>query len=242
MGLVEILRPAKKVPTVWWSSSDPMSLRPRISTLAILILGEFLFGLGDSLLIAAGIGNTPWTVLAEGISNSVVQWTIGEATFIVSLAVMLLWIPIKEIPGIGTILNAIIIALTIHVMVPVLPEPRIEIGSLNFGPLLMASSGIILVGIGSAMYLTANLGPGPRDGWMTGLQRVTGVPIGRVRITIEVSVLIVGYLLGGTVGFGTVMFALAIGPVVASCLAVAERIGTRGGVSINDRSNFDAQK
>ena len=96
----------------------------------------------------------------------------------------------------------------------------------------MASSGIVLVGIGSGMYLTANLGPGPRDGWMTGIQRVSGIPIGRVRITIELSVLIAGFALGGTVGLGTVMFALAIGPVVASCLAVAERIGSQ------DRPDF----
>ena len=221
MGLVEILRPAKKVPTVWWSSPDPMSLKPKWSTMAILVIGEFLFGLGDSLLIAAGIGNTPWTVLAEGISISVQNWTIGEATLVVSAVVMFLWIPIKEIPGIGTILNAIIIALTIHVMVPILPQPESFAGSI-----LMASSGIILVGIGSSMYLTANLGPGPRDGWMTGLQRVTGVPIGRVRITLEVSVLIIGVILGGTFGFGTILFAIAIGPVVASCLSIAGRIGS----------------
>ena len=219
MGLVEILRPAKKVPTVWWSSPDPMSLRPKLSTMAILVIGELLFGLGDSLLIAAGIGNTPWTVLAEGIANNFEILTIGEATFVVSVAVMLLWIPIKEIPGIGTILNAIIIALTIHVMVPILPQPESFVGSI-----LMACSGIILVGIGSAMYLTANLGPGPRDGWMTGLQRVTGVPIGRVRVTIEVSVLLVGVLLGGTFGVGTILFAASIGPVVASCLSIASRI------------------
>ena len=220
MGLVDFLRPAKKVPTVWWSSSDPMSVRPKPSTIAILVVGEFLFGLGDSFLIAAGIGNTPWTVLAEGISYSI-DWTIGESTFLVSVAVLFLWIPIKETPGIGTILNAIIIALTIHVMVPIVPTPESLIGAI-----LMALAGIILVGIGSGMYLTANLGPGPRDGWMTGLQRVTGVPIGRVRITLEVSVLIIGVILGGTFGFGTILFAIAIGPVVASCLSIAGRIGS----------------
>ena len=221
MGLVGLLRPAKKVPTVWWSSSDPMSLRPKASTMTILVIGEFLFGLGDSLLIAAGIGNAPWTVLAEGISISLNVLTIGEATFLVSVAVMFLWIPIKEIPGIGTILNIIIIALTIHVMVPILPQSESFIISI-----IMASSGIILVGIGSSMYLTANLGPGPRDGWMTGLQRVSGIPIGRVRISLEVTVLIIGIFLGGTFGLGTILFAVAIGPVVASCLAVAGRVGS----------------
>ena len=221
MGLVDFLRPAKKVPTVWGSSSDPMSVRPKPSTIAILVVGEFLFGLGDSFLIAAGIGNTPWTVLAEGISYSI-DWTIGESTFLVSVAVLFLWIPIKETPGIGTILNAIIIALTIHVMVPIVPTPESLIGAI-----LMALAGIILVGIGSGMYLTANLGPGPRDGWMTGLQRVTGIPIGRVRISIELAVLVVGVALGGRFGLGTVLFALTIGPVVASCLAVADRIGSQ---------------
>jgi len=210
---------AKKVPTTTWSSEDPMSVKPRLTTLVILVIGEFIFGLGDSLLIAAGIGNTPWTVLAEGISYSI-EASIGEATFLVSVAVLLLWIPLREIPGIGTILNAIIIAWTIHVMVPILPSPESQMVAI-----LMAAFGIILVGIGSGLYLTSNLGPGPRDGWMTGLQRKTGIPIGRVRAAIEISVVLVGWSLGGTVGLGTVVFALTIGPVVAICLDIAGRIG-----------------
>jgi len=210
---------AKKVPTTAWSSEDPMSVKPRLTTLVILVIGEFIFGLGDSLLIAAGIGNTPWTVLAEGISYSI-EASIGEATFLVSAAVLLLWIPLREIPGIGTILNAIIIAWTIHVMVPILPSPESQMMAI-----FMAASGIILVGIGSGLYLTSNLGPGPRDGWMTGLQRKTGVPIGRVRAAIEISVVLLGWSLGGTVGLGTVAFALTIGPVVAICLDIAGRIG-----------------
>ena len=207
-------------PTTWWSSSNPMSTRPRLSTMSILLVGEFLFGLGDAFLIVAGIGNTPWTVLAEGIAL-VIDWSIGKATFLVSAAVLLLWIPIKEIPGIGTLLNAIIIAATIELTVGRIPASDDILISL-----LQVCLGILLIGIGSAMYLTANLGPGPRDGWMTGLQRVTGVPIGRVRVTIEISVLVVGVLLGGTFGFGTVLFAFAIGPVVAVCLATAGRIGS----------------
>ena len=220
MGAWDFLRPAKAVPTTWWSSSNPMSTRPRLSTMSILLVGEFLFGLGDAFLIVAGIGNTPWTVLAEGIAL-VFDWSIGKATFLVSAAVLLLWIPIKEIPGIGTLLNAIIIAATIELTVGRIPASDDILISL-----LQVCLGILLIGIGSAMYLTANLGPGPRDGWMTGLQRVTGVPIGRVRVTIEISVLVVGVLLGGTFGFGTVLFAFAIGPVVAVCLATAGRIGS----------------
>ena len=220
MGGWELLRPAKKVPTTRWSSSNPMSTRPRLSTLSILLVGEFLFGLGDAFLIVAGVGNTPWTVLAEGIAT-VIGWSIGKATFLVSAAVLLLWIPIREVPGIGTLLNAIIIAATIELTVDRIPASDDILVSI-----LQVCLGILLIGIGSAMYLTANLGPGPRDGWMTGLQRVTGVPIGRVRVTIEISVLVIGVLLGGTFGYGTVLFAFAIGPVVAVCLAAAGRIGS----------------
>ena len=220
MGALDFLRPAKKVPTVWWSSDDPMSTRPKLSTLVILVIGEFLFGLGDAVLIAAEIGNTPWTVLAEGIAE-VIDWSIGEATFLVSVAVLFLWIPIREIPGIGTVLNAIIIAGTIEITVHLIPTPETILVSY-----LQVSLGIVLIGIGSAMYLTANLGPGPRDGWMTGLQRVTGIPIGWVRITIEISVLIIGVILGGTFGMGTILFALTIGSVVAECLAIADKIGS----------------
>ena len=197
-----------------------MSTRPRLSTLSILLVGEFLFGLGDAFLIVAGVGNTPWTVLAEGIAT-VRGWSIGKATFLVSAAVLLLWIPIREVPGIGTLLNAIIIAATIELTVDRIPASDDILVSF-----LQVCLGILLIGIGSAMYLTANLGPGPRDGWMTGLQRVTGVPIGRVRVTIEISVLVIGVLLGGTFGYGTVLFAFAIGPVVAVCLAAAGRIGS----------------
>ena len=227
MGALSFLRLAKKVPTTRWSAEDPMSIKPRMSTLTILILGEFIFGLGDAILIKAGIGNTPWTVLAEGIAE-VINWTIGEATFLVSVAVLFLWIPIKEIPGIGTILNAIIIAGTIHIMVPLIPPPdSVAVAYLQ------VSLGIIFIGIGSAMYLTANLGPGPRDGWMTGIQRVTGIPIGRVRITIEISVLVVGIILGGTFGPGTILFAITIGPVVAICLSIAGSLGSQDGSDLN---------
>ncbi len=223
MGALSFLRPAKKVPTAWWSADDPMSTKPRMSTLTILILGEWIFGTGDAVLIAAGIGNTPWTVLAQGIAVNI-DWTIGQATFLVSVAVLFLWIPLKERPGVGTILNAIIIAVAIEVMVPLLSTPESQVIAL-----LQASLGVLLIGIGSGMYLTANLGPGPRDGWMTGIQRATGIPIGRVRIVIEISVLVVGYLLGGTFGLGTVLFALTIGPVVAVCLSVAGWIGSEEG-------------
>ena len=221
MGLRSILKPAKEVPVTWWSSTDPMEPRPRPSTLLILCVGLWIFGTGDAVIVAAGVGNTPWTVLAEGIAL-MMDRTIGQATFFVSVAVLLLWIPLREKPGIGTILNAILIAVAIEYMLPILPTPE---GA--FESLLQVIGGIALVGIGSGIYLTANLGPGPRDGWMTGMQRASGYPIGNVRAAIEISVVIVGWSLGGTVGIGTVIFAVMIGPTVAVCLNVVGVIGRK---------------
>jgi len=201
-----------------------MTTRPRAQTLAILLIGLWIFGTGDAILIAADIGNTPWTVLAEGIAKNIDR-SVGQATFIVSVAVLFLWIPLKEKPGIGTILNAVFIAAAIEIMVPRLPTP------VSIGPaLLQVLAGVLLIGIGSGLYLTANLGPGPRDGWMTGLQKASGIPISRVRAAIEVSVLALGWLLGGTFWVGTILFAILIGPVVAVCLNIAGRLGQPGEV------------
>ena len=224
MGVLTFLRPAKDVPTTWWSATDPMTTRPPARTLLILIAGLWIFGTGDAILIAAGIGNTPWTVLAQGIARNI-DWSVGQATFLVSILVLLLWIPLKEKPGIGTILNAVIISLAIEVMVPLLPVPDSQ--ALAVAQVLV---GVLLIGIGSGIYLTANLGPGPRDGWMTGLQKASGIPIARVRVVIEVSVLALGVLLGGTFREGTILFALLIGPVVAICLNLAGRFGSPGEV------------
>ena len=213
-----MLRPAKKVPMTWWSAADAMTLRPKISTLVILIAGLWIFGTGDAVLIAAGIGNAPWTVLAEGISLKI-GWSIGQTTFLVSVLVLGFWIPLREKPGIGTILNAILIAAAIEYMLPYLPTPVTLTGGI-----VQVVIGVILVGIGSGLYLTANLGPGPRDGTMTGLQRITGVSIGRVRGGIEITVLLIGWSLGGTFWVGTFIFAFLIGPVVAICLNIAGKL------------------
>ncbi len=216
---MEFLRPAKNVPTTWWSANDPWTLKPRFSTMILLIIGLIVFGAGDAVLIAAGIGNTPWTVLAEGIAINL-GWTIGKATFLVSVLVLLFWIPLREKPGIGTILNAILIAATIEVLLPILPTP-----DLLTMQLAQVIAGVVMIGIGSGLYLTANLGPGPRDGTMTGLTKVTGVSIGRVRGVIEISVLLIGWMLGGTFWIGTIIFAILIGPCVAICLNLAGRLG-----------------
>jgi uncharacterized membrane protein YczE len=200
---------AKKVPTTSWSSGDPMSLRPKPKTLIILVIGLWIFGTGDAVIIAAGLGVAPWTVLAQGIGNQL-NWSIGEATFFISMVVLILWIPLKEKPGVGTILNAILIAAAIDIMEPILPHPEDPILQV-----IQVLVGTILVGVGSGFYLTANLGPGPRDGWMTGLQKITSIPIGKVRTSIEILVLVIGWRLGGVFGIGTIIFAILIGPIVA---------------------------
>ncbi|MEX0964735.1 MAG: YitT family protein [Pseudohongiellaceae bacterium] len=199
----------KTIPSVSWSSPRALNFRPRFITLFILCVGLFVFGVGEAMLIAAGAGNSPWTVLSQGISQ-ISGWSIGVTTFLTSLAVLLLWIPLKQTPGIGTILNAVIISIAIEVSLPYLP--RTDIYALQ---LVETVAGIMLVGFGSGLYLIANLGPGPRDGLMTGLQRVSKLPVAKVRTAIEITVVIFGWLLGGTVGLGTLMFAFGIGPAVA---------------------------
>ena len=168
-------------------------------------------------MIGARIGVSPWTVLAQGISEQT-SFTVGLSTLFVGVMVLLLWIPLRETPGIGTISNIIIISLSIDVMGPFVSEQTILLSQI-----IQALIGIIFVAIGSALYLTANLGPGPRDGWMTGIQKRTGWPIGRVRAGIELSVLAIGIFLGGTFGLGTVMFALGIGPILAICLGIVKK-------------------
>lgn len=208
----------RSVPVVDWSSDRPLNLRPRLVTLFWLVLGLFIFGTGETLLIAAGIGVSPWTVFAQGLGVTY-GIGVGLATFILSLCTLLLWIPLKQRPGIGTILNAVIVAATIEYLLPYIPVPQ------SFpGALAMAFIGVTVTGLGSGIYLTANLGPGSRDGLMTGLQRVTGLPIAVVRTSIEVAVIIIGWVLGGIVGLGTLMFALGIGPAVSVGLYLTAKL------------------
>ena len=212
--ILQLFRPAHKVPQTIWSSDRPLNVRPKLSTILALVSGLWIFGTGEAILIDAGIGVSPWTVLAQGISKQV-DWTVGMATFVVSFLVLFLWIPLRETPGIGTILNAILIAMSIDVMRPFIPDQTDIVLQI-----IQASIGIILVGVGSALYLTANLGPGPRDGWMTGVQKKTNWPIGRVRVGIEIIVLSIGVALGGIFGLGTVMFAIGIGPAISMFLGI----------------------
>jgi len=204
----------KKIPKVTWSSEDAFNLKPKPLTLILLVFGLFLFGLGESLLITSGAGVGPYTVLAQGISN-LTGWSIGLSTFVISIFVLLMWIPLKQKPGMGTILNAFIIALTIEFSVYYLPYPETYPMQI-----LQVVAGVLIIGIGSGFYLIANLGAGPRDGLMIGLQKKTNLPIYSIRTIIEVSVVIVGWLMGGVVGLGTAIFAFGIGPSVALGLSM----------------------
>ena len=199
----------KSVPKVSWSSEKPLNFSPTPLTLLMLCFGLTLFGLGESLIITAGAGMSPWTVLAEGLSISS-GLSIGALTFLISLGVLLLWIPIKQMPGVGTMLNVVIIAAVIEWSLPFLPHPD------QYGfQILQAIIGTLIVGFASGIYLIANLGPGPRDGLMTGFQRVTGLPIAWVRAMIEIVVVAIGFSLGGTLGLATLIFAFGIGPAVS---------------------------
>lgn len=187
-------------------SSSRWRARPR--TVARLLAGLWLFGTGDAFIVDATLGNAPWTVLAQGVSLHS-PLSIGVATQLIGVAVLLGWLPLRERPGLGTVANVVVIGLAIDVMRPLIPDLD---GLAARGAMLLA--GTALVGLGSGFYLSASLGPGPRDGLMTGIHRRTGAPIALVRGAIELSALGTGWLLGGTVGAGTVAFALLIGPAV----------------------------
>jgi uncharacterized membrane protein YczE len=170
--------------------------------------GLWIFGTGEACLILAGLGNSPWTVLAQGISEQT-GVGIGEITVCVSFVVLLLWIPLRQRPGLGTVMNAIFVGVAIGVDLDLVGSPH----GLVLRVLLMFG-GVAIVGIGSGIYLTCRLGPGPRDGLMTGLHARTGRSLRLVRTGIEASVTVAGFALGGTVGIGTLAFALLIGPFV----------------------------
>lgn len=170
------------------------------------------------MLIVSGLGNAPWSVLAQGVSATL-EISIGVATLIISAIVLMFWIPLKERPGFGTLMNILVIALAIDLGVYLIPHS--DFFAIN---LLYVLIGISLVGAGSALYITCGLGPGPRDGWMTAIHKRTGVPVGRVRLFIELGVLLLGVILGGTAGLGTAMFALLIGYSIALAFGVVDRI------------------
>jgi uncharacterized membrane protein YczE len=197
-------------------STVPLSRwRASPARLVSLMFGLFVFGAGEAMLVASELGNSPWTVFAEGIEKQT-PLSVGAATVATSFVILLLWIPLRQRPGLGTIANAIVVGLAIDATLLVLPDHS----PLGFR-IAEVAGGIALVAIGSAFYLGAALGPGPRDGLMTGLHRTFGVSIARARTGIEIAALSVGIVLGGTFGPGTIAFALLIGPAVASSLRLA---------------------
>jgi len=208
----------KKIPKVNWSSKKPFNFKPKFSTLFFCCFGLMLFGLGEGLLIVSFTGASPWSVLAQGLSLNV-NLSIGMLTFLISVTVLILWIPLGQKLGMATILNALIIALMIDFCIKYVPTP-----SNYFNQLILAVISVIIVGIGGGIYLVANLGAGPRDGLMVGLQKLTNFPIAAVRATLEISVVSVGWYLGGTVGIGTILFAFGIGPCVALGLYLVDKI------------------
>ncbi|MBM3698502.1 MAG: hypothetical protein FJW82_01345 [Actinobacteria bacterium] len=220
----DLLRPSRTIPTTSWRATSTWGLfsgNQRFQRLMILIFGLTIFGIGEAFLVITSLGNSPWVVLSQGISlNS--NLNIGQATFLVSFLVLILWIPLKQKPGFGTLANMVVIAAAIEFGLLIIPETTNL--TIKYFYILL---GIALVGIGSALYITCGLGTGPRDGLMTGLHYRTGVRVGRVRLGIEVLALSSGALLGGSLGVGTALFALLIGQSVAISLGVLARLTSK---------------
>lgn len=215
-AFAQFLRPHKTVPVTPWTASGRWDLAPQRTM--ILFVGLFIFGIGDAFVIQGNVGNAPWSVLAQGVSRNF-DISMGWSTFAISALVLLAWIPLRERLGFGTISNAVIIAIAIQVGVEIIPLQ--DSFSLGVG---FALFGIALVGVGTGLYITCGLGPGPRDGLMTAIHQRSGVRVGRVRLVIELSVVILGAVLGGNVGVGTLLFALFIGQSIAIALGVVARL------------------
>jgi uncharacterized protein len=214
--VMNFLRPHKTIPVTPWRAKNRWDLS--LSRVAILCFGLFIFGIGDALLIQSNLGNAPWSVLAQGLAKTF-NSEIGLLTFIISAIVLLFWLPLKEKPGFGTLANILIIAAAIQLGVDFIPPAENTIWGLVY-----IFSGIALVGAGSSLYITCGLGAGPRDGLMTALHQKTGIRVGRVRLGIEGTVLILGALLGGALGVGTALFALLIGQSIAIFLGIVARL------------------
>ena len=184
---------------------NPRVFLPRLPA---LLAGLVCFGVGIALMAAAGVGLGPWEVLNQGISRHT-GLAMGTVSILLGVPILLLWIPLGEYPGIGTALNVLVIGTATNLVLPLLPEPS----QLPL-QLVMMLAGVVTIGLGSGLYLGTHLGPGPRDGLMTGMHARFGWSIRRARTAVEVTVLVIGFLLGGTVGIGTLVFAFGIGPIV----------------------------
>ena len=217
MNLKTLLRPHKTIPKTSWTATSQWSLSlPRF---LILIIGLSFFGFGEALLIQSTLGNAPWSVLSQGISKHT-PLSLGWSTLLISTLVLLGWIPLKQRPGFGTIANIVVIAFTLQIGTDFFPIQHHTMW-IRF---LYVFVGIAFIGLASAFYITCGLGPGPRDGLMTGIHRVTGIRVGRVRLAIESIVFCIGWACGGRVGIGTLLFALLIGNSVAISLGLVRHL------------------
>ena len=198
------------VPSLFWSAPTPFSIKPPLLSVLFLFVGLSIFGFGHAILFGSNFGVSPWMVLAQGLAIQF-EIGIGLSIIVVSFGVLLFWIPLKEKPGIGTFINFFVVAAVIEITLPYIPyQTDISL------KLLQVFLGILVIGIGGSIYLIANLGPGPRDGLMTGISKKTEVPMAYVRNALEISVVILGWSLGGTAGVGTLIFAIMIGPVIVA--------------------------
>lgn len=196
-------------------------LRAAAPRLPALVVGLITFGVGIALMVEAGLGLGPWEALHQGIAR-LVGIEIGTVSILLGLPILALWWPLGERPGIGTVVNVVLIGTSTNVGIALLPTADPSATAIQ---LAMMLAGVVVIAAGSAIYLATDLGPGPRDGLMTGLHHRFGWSIRRARTAVELSVLGIGWLLGGTVGLGTVTFALGIGPLVQVALGIVDREG-----------------
>ena len=206
------------VPSLFWSAPTPLSIKPPLLSVLFLFAGLSIFGFGHAILFGSNFGVSPWMVLAQGLAIQF-EIGIGLSIIVVSFGVLLFWIPLKEKPGIGTFINFFVVAAVIEITLPYIPyQTDISL------KLLQVFLGILVIGIGGSIYLIANLGPGPRDGLMTGISKKTEIPMAYVRNALEISVVIIGWSLGGIAGVGTLIFAIMIGPVIVAYMYLLKTI------------------
>jgi uncharacterized membrane protein YczE len=204
-----------KIPVTPWRAHNTWAVRPRM--VLPLFAGLAAFGFGEGLLVQSQWGASPWTVFAEGIAKHA-QISLGWATALISVLVLFFWIPLRQRPGFGTVSNVIIIAYVLDLTTYAVAAPHAV-----WLKIVYVVGAVVSVGVGSAFYLTCNLGPGPRDGLMTGLHQRLHVSVVYIRLTIELVVLTIGWLLGGRVGVATAFFAATIGFSIGACLNIVGR-------------------
>ena len=218
MGSISKIFSLTSVPSLFWSAPTPLSIKPPLLSVLFLFIGLSIFGFGHAILFGSNFGVSPWMVLAQGLAIQF-EIGIGLSIIVVSFGVLFFWIPLKEKPGIGTFINFFVVAAVIEMTLPYIPY-QTDV----FLKLLQVFLGILVIGVGGSIYLIANLGPGPRDGLMTGLSRKTGIPMAYVRNVLEISVVIIGWSLGGAAGVGTLIFAIMIGPVIVAYMYLMKTI------------------